>query len=76
MFFPIDFYTGGRLRRPRTGWDKVRWWWTHRWNVEVWYYEYAGLDFPEEMRAAGFEVNEKGPTSSGRGPNLLGTKPA
>ncbi len=76
VFFPIDFYTGDRMRPPRSGWEKVRWWWTHRWNVEVWYYEYAGLDFPAAMRAAGFEVTDGPAARSARGHNLLGVKRA
>jgi len=70
VFFPIDFYTGGLVRRPKSGWDKVRWWWTHRWNVEVWYYDYLGLDFPGEMRKAGFDVNEDGPRASSASASL------
>ena len=75
IFFPIDFYTGDRSR-PKTGWEQVRYWWTHRWNVEVWYYQYEGLDFPGEMKKAGFDVNENGPAArSGQPYNLLGVKP-
>jgi len=55
----------------------VRWWWTHRWNHEVWYYDYVDVDFPAEMKKAGFDVNEEGP-NSGRyeGGNLAGIKRA
>ena len=54
VFYPIDFYTG-ILQPPRSAWDKFGWWWTHRWNHEVWYYEYASLNFPREMAKAGFQ---------------------
>ena len=79
VYYPVDFYTGGMgggMSKPSTGWEQVRWWWTHRWNQEPWYYEYVELDFPGEMEKAGFQVSE-GPNSSRRpGGNIMGTKPA
>jgi ubiquinone/menaquinone biosynthesis C-methylase UbiE len=76
VFYPVDFYTAARTK-PKTGWEQVRWWWTHRWNHEVWYYDYVDVDFPAEMKKAGFDVNEEGP-NSGRyeGGNLAGIKRA
>jgi len=65
VFYPIDFYTG-LFPQDKSPWGKVRWWWTYRWNQEVWYPEYARFDFPAAMRATGFEVNEKGPPAWAR----------
>ncbi len=38
--------------------------------------EYAGLDFPQAMRQAGFDVNEQGPAVWRSRHNLIGVKPA
>ena len=73
-YFPIDFYTGNK---PRTdAYTKFSEWKDHRWNNEVWRLEYAGLDFPQAMRRAGFAVNEKGPAIWRSRKNLIGVKPA
>ena len=72
VYFPIDFYTGGRP--PATAFDTYREWTDHRWNNEVWRLEYAALDFPGEMRKAGFDVDEEGPAAWYRPKNLIGIK--
>ena len=74
LYFPIDFYTGGR-RNP-DAYGKYGEWRDHRWNNEVWRLEYAALDFPGAMRKAGFTVNEKGPGAWRSRNNLIGIKPA
>ena len=75
VHYPIDIFTGARDQKKQTAWERVHWWWTYRWNVEVWYYDYESLDYPGEMRAAGFEVNEKGPQARYDSHNLVGVKP-
>jgi SAM-dependent methyltransferase len=74
VYFPIDFYTGGRPRA--TAHRTFMEWVDHRWNNEVWRPDYAALDFPGEMAKVGFDVNEKGPAAWTRHQNLLGVKPA
>jgi hypothetical protein len=74
VYFPIDFYTGGRRRATAHG--TFREWVDHRWNNEVWRLDYAGVDFPGEMAKAGFDVNETGPAAWTRRQNVIGVKPA
>ena len=74
VFFPIDFYTGGK--RPPNAWGRFFTWIDHRWNTEVWREEYESVDFPRIMRAAGFETTEEGPAAWRRQQNVLGVKPA
>jgi len=74
VYYPMDFFTGNR-RIPSTAYGSYMQWKDHRWNVEVWRMEYANLDFPGEMRIAGFDVNEKGPQSWYGRHNVIGLKP-
>ena len=74
VFFPIDFYTGGK--RPPNAWGRFFTWIDHRWNTEVWREEYDSVDFPGVMRAVGFETTEEGPAAWRRRHNALGVKPA
>ena len=74
VYFPIDFYTGPRSAAT-DAYGIFRTWIDHRWNNEVWRMEYGALDFPGEMRKAGFEVDEKGPAAWYRKHNLIGVKP-
>lgn len=73
LYFPIDFYTGGRGRGG--AYTRYSEWRDHRWNNEVWRLEYAALDFPQAMRNAGLRVNEKGPAAWRSRNNLIGVKP-
>ena len=73
VFFPIDFFTGGRPRANAFG--TFMQWVDHRWNHERWRMEYTALDFPGEMRRAGFTVDENGPAAWYRSKNLIGIKP-
>ena len=74
VFYPVDFFTASRPR-PKTAYEQVVAWWSHRWNVEVWRYDYENLDYVGEMRKTGFDVDENGPPSARyAGPNLLGVK--
>ena len=74
VFFPIDFYTGGK--RPRNAWGTFSMWIDHRWNNEVWREEYDSVDFPRVMRAVGFDTTEEGPAAWRQRYNVLGVKPA
>jgi SAM-dependent methyltransferase len=75
VFYPIDFYTGS-VPPTRSAAQKIRHWWDHRWNNEVWWYEYAGLDMAAAMEGAGFAVDRKAPPAWIGTSNLLGTRPA
>ena len=58
VYYPIDFFTG-LITPSTTAFDRIYFWWHHRWNQEVWYEEYVSLDFAEEMEKAGFEVSKR-----------------
>jgi SAM-dependent methyltransferase len=77
VFYPVDFFTHDERHPSKRAYDLVRWWWTHRWNREVWYYDYARSDYVGHMRKVGFDTTEEGPPS---GPaykhNILGIKRA
>ena len=72
VFYPIDF--GGAPRRRRSNFATFRTWWDHRWNNERWRMEYAALDFPGEIKGAGFDVEVARSANPGFG-NITGTKP-
>lgn len=73
VFFPIDFYTGS-VPVTKNAAQKLRHWWDHRWNNEVWWNEYASLDLAAAMEDAGFDVNHEGPRAWIGTSNLLGTR--
>ena len=76
LYYPIDFYTGDR-KIVRNGYGQLRDWMTHRWNHERWMYDYQSVDFPKELAAAGFAVNERGsPAYPGNSGNIVATKKA
>ncbi|HEY6642251.1 class I SAM-dependent methyltransferase [Povalibacter sp.] len=75
VFYPIDFFTHGELAHPKQAFERVRYWWTHRWNHEVWYYDYVNVDYLGEMSKAGFIVDQNGPPArSVYKVNLMGVK--
>ncbi|MCB2109134.1 MAG: class I SAM-dependent methyltransferase [Rhodobacteraceae bacterium] len=74
VFFPIDFYTGSKPPSKNAA-QKLRHWWDHRWNNEVWWQEYTALDLGGAMADAGFTVDTNGPRAWIGNTNLLGTKP-
>ncbi len=75
VFYPIDLFTGSA--KPKNAYTQFRAWQDYRWNAEVWRMEYTALDLEDEMRKAGFVVNENGPTARrGTGRNVMATKPA
>jgi len=41
---------------PKTAHNKFTWWYNYRWNHEDWLLDWANVDFPGEMRKAGFKV--------------------
>ena len=73
VFFPIDFYTGSAPPSKNAA-QKLRHWWDHRWNNEVWWKEYEDLDLAAAMEQAGFDVDRNGPRAWIGSSNLLGTR--
>lgn len=49
--FPAD-------QRPFTPYRSFRAWWDHRWNNEVWRYEFQDMHFGNEIAKAGFTVRK------------------
>ena len=73
VFYPLDSYSGDQPRN--TALSKYAAWRSYRWNHEVWWMEYYGLDLAQAMRDVGFKVDENGP--KGRGDttrNVVGYK--
>ncbi len=75
IYFPIDFYTGGRRGVPGA-YSQYQEWKDHRWNNEVWRIEYKDMDFAGDMERAGFNVNKEGSPAWYSNRNIYGTKPA
>lgn len=75
LYFPIDFYTGGRRGVPGA-FSQYQEWKDHRWNNEVWRIEYKEMDFAGDMESAGFNVNKEGSPAWYSNRNIYGTKPA
>ena len=51
---------------------KFTWWYNYRWNHENWLLDWANVDFPGEMRQAGFDVTRN---NAGRlAPNYIAVK--
>ena len=76
VYFPIDFFTGGRPRRPKNAYGSYQVWKDHRWNNEVWRIEYEEMDYFGHMAKVGFHVNRKGPRTWAHKNNVVATKPA
>lgn len=74
LYFPIDFYTGGRRGVPGA-FSQYQEWKDHRWNNEVWRIEYKEMDFAGDMESAGFDVNKEGSPAWNSNRNIYGTKP-
>ena len=75
LYFPIDFYTGGRRGVPGPYSQYVEWK-DHRWNNEVWRMEYKEMDFAGDMERVGFDVNKEGAPAWYSNRNIFGTKKA
>ncbi len=76
VYVPIDFFTGGQPRRPKTAFGTYQTWKDHRWNNEVWRIEYEEMDYFGHMEKVGFQVNRKGPAAGFARTNVVATKPA
>ena len=74
VYYPVDFFTSDR-KPDMSAYRRIGQWWNHRWNVEVWYYEYEGLDFEGEMSKVGFEVKDGPSTGRYNGGNVMAVKP-
>ena len=59
-YYPVDFLTGGGKGKP---YSNYRRWWDHRWNNEVWSYEYHTFNFDQEIEMAGFKLNPNTPAA-------------
>lgn len=55
-YYPIDFRSGRQAGR-RTPYRQFTRWWDHRWNSEVWSFEFHALPFEDEMENVGFWLN-------------------
>ena len=76
VYFPIDFFTGNRPRRPKNAYASYQVWKDHRWNNEVWRIEYEEMDYFGDLARAGFQVNRDGPKTWAHKKNVVATKPA
>ncbi len=75
LYFPIDFFTGGRRAVPGP-FAQYQEWKDHRWNNEVWRMEYKQMDFAGDMERVGFDVNKEGTPAWYSNRNIFGTKKA
>ena len=53
VYYPVDFNSGGTRSLPRMMYGR---WWDHRWNNEVWSFEYHAMDFTSEIGQRGFTI--------------------
>ena len=53
VYYPVDFNSGGTKSLPRMMYGR---WWDHRWNNEVWSFEYHAMDFTSEIGQRGFTI--------------------
>ncbi|MDG2319968.1 MAG: methyltransferase domain-containing protein [Rhodospirillaceae bacterium] len=75
LYFPQDIYTGGYggLAGPFSQYQE---WKNHRWNNEVWWYEYKQVDFASDMKRVGFNVNKEDGPNWDASSHFCGTKKA
>jgi ubiquinone/menaquinone biosynthesis C-methylase UbiE len=65
VYYPLDFITGGTQMPAHQMYGR---WWDHRWNNEVWSFEYHSVPFNEEIGKRGFtEVKGAAPLLQGFG---------
>ncbi len=55
VYYPIDFVSGGTKMIPNQMYGR---WWDHRWNNEVWSFEYHAVDFNGEIAKRGFNLEK------------------
>ncbi len=53
VYYPVDFNSGGTKSTARSMYGR---WWDHRWNNEVWSFEYHSLDFTQEIANRAFTI--------------------
>jgi ubiquinone/menaquinone biosynthesis C-methylase UbiE len=51
VYYPLDFRTGGLKMPSHSMYGR---WWDHRWNNEVWSFEYHSVPFNDEISKRGF----------------------
>jgi len=83
LYFPQDIYTGGYgglegiMNRKVAGpFSQHQEWKNHRWNNEVWWYEYKQVDFASDMKRVGFAVNKEDGPNWDASSYFYGTKKA
>lgn len=77
LYFPIDLMTSPNRRRDPSAHSRYREWVEYRWNHEVYWLEYFGMDMPKELKDAGFEVRDDGPPGyTGDKANIVAIKKA
>ena len=73
IYYPIDFYSGGRRGVPGA-FSQYQEWKDHRWNNERWRLEYASMDFASDMEDVGFIVNNEQSPNWSENRNIFGVK--
>jgi ubiquinone/menaquinone biosynthesis C-methylase UbiE len=71
VFYPLDF----NAKRNQSPASTYLTWFDHKWNNERWAMEYHALDMAEELRKAGFAVDDKSVPGDVFG-KVVGTKTA
>ena len=56
VYYPLDFVTGGTTMPSHQMYGR---WWDHRWNNEVWSFEYHSVPFNDEIAKRGFTAAEQ-----------------
>ena len=65
VYYPVDFNSGGDKSPARGMYQR---WWDHRWNNEVWSFEYHTMNFTDEIAKRGFtQVKNAKPALPGFG---------
>ncbi len=65
VYYPLDFITGGTKMPAHQMYGR---WWDHRWNNEVWSFEYHSVPFSQEIGRRGFsEIKGAVPLLQGLG---------
>jgi hypothetical protein len=77
IYYPMDLASRRPLPKP-TALQKWSLWWNQRWNDEVWFYEYHGMDFDHDLKQAGLDVRQANASGmgGGGGVNVLAVKRA
>ena len=73
IYYPIDFYSGGRRGVPGA-FSQYQEWKDHRWNNERWRLEYASMAFASDLEDVGFIVNNEQSPNWSKNRNIFGVK--